>query len=122
MRVIYRISEVSELLGLSIPTIRYYEKLGLIDTPSKDSRGYRKYDESIIQYLRFIVDLKETDMSLGLIKEYVDAYKNKDHLTCHVILEGHAEKIQIELEKRQQILKKVEYKISHFYELKGGGK
>jgi len=118
----YRISEVSELLGISIPTIRYYEKLGLIDTPIKDSRGYRKYDENIIEYLRFIINLKETDMSLVLIKKYVEAYKNMDQNTCFIILKDHAEKIQLELEKRQQILKKVQYKIAHFSELKGGGK
>ncbi|WP_078380558.1 MerR family transcriptional regulator [Sutcliffiella halmapala] len=118
----YRISEVSDQLGISIPTIRYYEKIGLIDTPIKDRNGYRKYDEDIIQYLRFIINLKETDMSLEMIKKYVDAYKNKDHHTCFIILKDHAEKMQLEIEKRQQILGKVQYKIAHFSELKGGGK
>ena len=37
----YRISEVSKIVGLPIPTIRYYEKLGLIDTPAKGDRATR---------------------------------------------------------------------------------
>lgn len=47
----YRISEVSKLVGLPIPTIRYYEKLGLIETATKDARGYKVYNDKIIQYL-----------------------------------------------------------------------
>lgn len=118
----HQISEVSKLVGLSIPTIRYYEKLGLIDPPEKNSRGYRVYDDKIIQYLGFIVNLKDTDMPLEQIKNYVDAYKDKDNQKCYSILQEHAEKMKMELAKRQQILEKVQFKISHFSTLKGGGK
>ncbi|MEG9295018.1 MerR family transcriptional regulator [Mangrovibacillus sp. Mu-81] len=118
----YRISEVSKLVGLSIPTIRYYEKLGLIDSPTKDARGYKEYNENILQYLSFIVNLKDTDMSLEQIKNYVDAYKINDYPKCKTILRDHAGKIQDELAKRQQILEKVQYKVAHFSDLKGGGK
>lgn len=81
----YQISEVSKLVGLSIPTIRYYEKLGLIDPPEKNSRGYKVYDDKMIQYLGFIVNLKDTDMPLEQIKNYVDAYKEKDNQKCYSI-------------------------------------
>lgn len=118
----YQISDVSKLVGLPIPTIRYYEKLGLIDVPEKNERGYKVYDEKIIQYLVFIVNLKDTDMPLDQIKNYVDAYKEHDNQTCYSILQEHAEKMKVELTKRQQILEKVQYKISHFSTLKGGGK
>jgi len=118
----YQISEVAKLVGLSIPTIRYYEKLGLIDSPMKNDRGYKVYDDKIVQYLGFIVNLKDTDMPLEQIKKYVDAYKENDNQQCYSILQEHAAKMKAELAKRQQILEKVQYKISHFSTLKGGGK
>ena len=118
----YQISEVSKLVGLSIPTIRYYEKLGLINTPIKNARGYKEYDEQIIQYLGFIVYLRDTEMPLDQIKTYIDAYKRNDYSTCYSILQGHEKRIELELRKRLQILEKVQYKISHFSNLKGGGK
>ncbi|WP_282137294.1 MerR family transcriptional regulator [Rossellomorea aquimaris] len=118
----YQISEVSALVGLSIPTIRYYEKLGLVEIPSKDERGYKVYDEKSVQYLGFIVNLKATDMPLNRIKEYVDAYKAGDHATCFHILKQHSEEIELDIEKRQEILRQVQYKVAHFSKLKGGGK
>ena len=69
-----------------------------------------------------IVNLKDSDMPLEQIKNYVDAYKKQDFECCYQILAYHAEKIEQELKKRQQILKKVQYKITHFHQLKGGGK
>ncbi|WP_081478599.1 MerR family DNA-binding transcriptional regulator [Pediococcus claussenii] len=36
-------SEVSKLLNISIDTLRYYEKIGIIPTVSRDKNGYRDY-------------------------------------------------------------------------------
>ncbi|QHT59716.1 MerR family transcriptional regulator [Paenibacillus lycopersici] len=117
----YRISEVSERTGLPIPTIRYYEQLGLIDEPAKNARGYKDYDEVTVEYLTFISNLKDTDMPLERIKAYVDAYRAGDYARCHDMLREHAETMELELIKRQRILEKVRYKVTHFSTLKGGG-
>ncbi|BBM19898.1 transcriptional regulator [Enterococcus avium] len=65
----YKISEVAELVGFSVPTLRYYEELGII-TPAKDKNGYREYSEADIEWLRFIHRLKQTDMDLKTIQKY----------------------------------------------------
>ncbi|MGO3602066.1 MAG: MerR family transcriptional regulator [Enterococcus malodoratus] len=65
----YKISEVAELIGFSVPTLRYYEELGII-TPAKDKNGYREYSEADIEWLRFIHRLKQTDMDLKTIQKY----------------------------------------------------
>lgn len=118
----YQISEAARQVGISIPTIRYYEKLGLIDEAPKNERGYKLYSQTAIQYLGFIVNLRETDMSLEKIKRYVDAYKAGDNAECYAILQAHALEVESELQKRQQILTKIHYKVSHFNKLKGDGK
>ncbi|MCM3714958.1 MerR family transcriptional regulator [Halalkalibacter oceani] len=117
----YQISEVARLVNLPIPTIRYYETLGFIETPAKDARGYKMYRKQDVEYLRFIVHLRDTDMPLEQIKHYVHAYRLDDYSTCYAILQEHEQKMQLELAKRQMILEKIQYKVSHFSKLKGGG-
>lgn len=65
----YKISEVSKMIGFSIPTLRYYEELG-ISTPAKNKSGYREYNDADIEWLRFIYRLKQTGMPLETIKKY----------------------------------------------------
>lgn len=65
----YKISEVAKITGFSIPTLRYYEELG-ISAPAKNKSGYREYSEADIEWLRFIQRLKQTGMALETIKKY----------------------------------------------------
>jgi DNA-binding transcriptional MerR regulator len=63
----YKISEVAKITGFSIPTLRYYEELG-ISAPAKNKNGYREYSEADIEWLRFIHRLKQTGMPLESTK------------------------------------------------------
>lgn len=65
----YKISEVSKMIGFSVPTLRYYEELG-ISAPAKNKSGYREYSEADIEWLRFIHRLKQIGMDLESIKKY----------------------------------------------------
>lgn len=65
----YRISEVAKMTGFSIPTLRYYEELG-ISAPAKNKSGYREYSDADIDWLQFIHRLKQTGMPLETIKKY----------------------------------------------------
>lgn len=68
----YQIKEVSELLDISIYTLRYYEKIGLLDNVQRDAQGRRDFSESDILTLNTVECLKNTGMSLKEIKHYVD--------------------------------------------------
>lgn len=48
------ISEVSKLYDMSIDTIRYYEKLQLMEPVPKDESGRRDYQEKDLRRLRFL--------------------------------------------------------------------
>jgi Predicted transcriptional regulators len=66
----YRISEFAELVGLSSPTLRYYEKEGLIK-PHRTENGLRYYDDKDISWIKFLLHLKSTGMSIEQLKLYV---------------------------------------------------
>lgn len=68
----YKIKNVSKILGISIYTLRYYEKIGLLDNVKRNSRGQREFSEGDILTLNTVECLKQTGMPLKMIKEYVD--------------------------------------------------
>lgn len=65
----YKIGEISKITNLTIDTLRYYEKEGLI-TPARDQNNIRMYSDSNIRWIQFIKKLKQTGMPLKNIKEY----------------------------------------------------
>ena len=69
-------SEVAERADVSPETVRYYEKRGLIPEPRRSSAGYRLYDESYVQRIRFIGRAQELGFTLkeinGLLKLRVE--------------------------------------------------
>lgn len=67
----YQIKEVSELLGISIYTLHYYERIGLLNNVKRDQYGRREFSEDDILTLNTVECLKQTGMSLQNIKRYV---------------------------------------------------
>ena len=57
------IGELSKITNLSIPTLRYYEDLGLLK-PNRDRNNRRIYSENDILWLDFIMRLKKTNMPM----------------------------------------------------------
>ena len=66
---VHRIGSVSRRLGLSIDTLRYYEKIGLLPKVARDGSGLRLYSDKDISRLRFIQRAQKMDFSLAEIAE-----------------------------------------------------
>ncbi len=64
----YRIGEVARMLGLSVDTLRYYEKLGLLPPVARTGSGLRLYDERHLSALRFIQRAQAMDFRLAEIR------------------------------------------------------
>ena len=64
----YQIGEVAKASESSIDTIRYYEKLGLLEKPVRSVGGFRLYSRETIDKLRFIKKAQALGLTLGEIK------------------------------------------------------
>ena len=62
--------EFAEIVGLSAPTIRYYENQGLLKARRTDN-GRRYFTEQDIKWVKFLLHLKGTGMSINDLKKYV---------------------------------------------------
>lgn len=61
------INIVAKKAGIGIETIRYYQRIGLIEQPEKPLSGYRVYSENTVARLLFIQRAKELGFSLAEI-------------------------------------------------------
>lgn len=68
----YSINEVSNKFGLSIHTLRYYDKEGLMPFIGRDKSGNRVFTETDLNWLTMVCCLKDTGMSIKEIKQYAD--------------------------------------------------
>lgn len=67
------VNEVSKLTGVSIRTLQYYDRIGLLTPASYTDSGYRMYDEACLERLQHILLFKELQFSLKEIKEILDS-------------------------------------------------
>jgi len=66
-RVILKIGEVSQLSGIGIEALRFYERSGLLGKPVRSMSGYRLYDEGVLERLAFIKKAQTLGFSLDEI-------------------------------------------------------
>jgi len=66
-----KIGELARQTGLSIKTIRYYERRGLLEQPPRTQGGYRLYGLEEVARLRFVQRAKLLGLTLEEIKELV---------------------------------------------------
>ena len=65
------VNEVSKLAGVSIRTLQYYDKIGLLKPAEYTESGYRLYDDAAIERLQQILLFKELEFPLKDIKEII---------------------------------------------------
>jgi DNA-binding transcriptional MerR regulator len=70
VNVTYAIAEAAHRSGLSIDTLRYYERIELIDPPARDSGGRRAYNDDDLAWLEFLTKLRTTGMPIRMMREY----------------------------------------------------
>lgn len=71
MKDYFKIGEISKIYGIGRDSLRYYEKIGILN-PDRDTNGYRMYSMQDIWKLNIVKDLRSLDFPMHIIKEYLD--------------------------------------------------
>ena len=74
-----RVSQVAERAGVSPDAVRFYEKEGLLLEPPRSASGYREYEDTVPQRIRFIKSAQEMGLKLSGIAELL---KIQDRGAC----------------------------------------
>jgi len=78
----YRIGELAKLCEVKADTLRFYEKHGLFVPSSRSDSGYRLYNESDAERLRFILRAKAVGFTLAEITELLSIELDKSNWAC----------------------------------------
>src|ERR687894_431690 len=70
-RRMLKIGDVSKRSGIGIEALRFYEKSGLLDKPSRTYSGYRLYGNGVLERLAFIKQAQVLGFSLDEIKKII---------------------------------------------------
>lgn len=114
-----KISQVAERSGLSTDTLRFYEKIGLIDPPPRDDAGRRDYPEAVLGWIRFLDQLNATGMKQADRIRYarLRAEGPATYGARREMLEVHREEIARRLAEMQETLALMDRKVAHYREL-----
>ncbi|MFQ5959168.1 MAG: Cu(I)-responsive transcriptional regulator, partial [Alphaproteobacteria bacterium] len=78
------IGEAATLSGLPPKTIRYYESIGLIEAAPRTNGGYRSYDGTDVQFLRFIRRARGLGFSVEDVAGLLALYRDKSRASADV--------------------------------------
>jgi DNA-binding transcriptional MerR regulator len=76
-----QIGSAAKVTGVSIDTIRFYQKSGLLRAPARTAGGYRVFTDTEIAELRFIARAQDLGFSLAEIKELA-SLRNENGRAC----------------------------------------
>ena len=83
------IGAVARRAGVSPPTIRYYEDIGLLVPPLRSSSGYRRYSDTTVEELRFIRKAQALGFSLEEIGDILRLSRSGKTPCSHVLTVAH---------------------------------
>jgi len=97
------IGVLAKRAGVSIDTVRYYEKSGLLSPQARLASGYRRYSDLQLSRLRFIRRAQELGFSLKDVRELLGLSKQRDVAR----VKRAAEKKLVEVEQRITALERI---------------
>lgn len=68
-----KIGEVTERTGLSVPTLRHYDNVGLIAPSGRSPGGFRLYSEADVQNILLVRRMKPLGFTLEQMRDFLDA-------------------------------------------------
>ncbi len=95
----HTISEVSATTGLTAHTLRWYERIGLLDPVDRSHSGQRRYSDADLNRLAFLGRLRLTGMPVADMLRYVELSRAGDDT-----LEGRRELL---VEHREEVRQKI---------------
>lgn len=91
-----RIGELAAEAAVDVQTVRYYEREGLVDAPSRTASGYRSYGPAHLERMQFIRHCRSLDMSLADVKRLIALSKNKS-VSCddvNAMVQAHLQRVR----------------------------
>ncbi|MEY9965372.1 DNA-binding transcriptional MerR regulator [Streptacidiphilus sp. MAP12-16] len=116
----YTIGEVVARTGLTAHTLRWYERIGLLERPARSHSGQRRFSDRDLAWLEFLGKLRLTAMSVADMVRYAELRREGEHTAAarQELLERHRDEVRQRITDLQATLLIIDYKIDFYAERK----
>lgn len=110
----YSMKEISQKMGITPYTLRFYEKEGVLPIVDRDANGVRMFSEHYIDCIETVQALRSTGLPLAEIKQYVELYKNGNSTLQErkKLLVHQKSKVEEQVTLLLKTLEKINYKLA----------
>ncbi|MCO6009477.1 MerR family transcriptional regulator [Actinoallomurus purpureus] len=117
----YSPAQAAEKTGFSIDTLRYYERIGLLDRIDRTAAGRRRFSSDDVGFLGILRCLRDTGMPIAEMRRYAELARCGDETLGEriALLEAHDERIDRQIETLGAQQEHVRGKIRYYREAAG---
>lgn len=114
-----KISEISRRTGLSPDTLRFYERIGLIQPPARDAGGRRDYDAEVLDWIAFLARLNATGMKQADRIRYAALRRQGDGTAAERrrMIEDHRDAVRAQIALLSETLDFLDAKIATYRQI-----
>lgn len=111
------IQEVADKTGLSAHTLRYYERIGLLEPVARAGSGHRRYDEHDLEWVVLLTRLRATGMPIAEMQRFATLVRQGNISISErcILLEAHRRRLEADLHEIQATLTLLDGKLEHYH-------
>jgi DNA-binding transcriptional MerR regulator len=111
----WSIREVAEKSGLSPHTLRWYERIGLLDAIDRGSDGRRRFTNEDLEWLALLTKLRDTGMPVKDMLRYAELVRSGAGEAERLdLLSRHREEVRRAVARQRECLKLLDFKIDFY--------
>ncbi len=118
METTFSIQQVAELTGLSIDTLRYYERIGLLEPIGRAHNGHRRYTQHDLAWIDLLIRLRNTGMPRAQMVRFAHLRRQGDVTLAERrhLLEEHQRSLEQHMRELEQHMAALQQKIARLQE------
>jgi DNA-binding transcriptional MerR regulator len=115
------IAEAAREAGVSVHTLRYYERAGLLTPIERNGSGHRRFSPEDVEWVVVCTRLRATGMPIRRIREYAELVSaGEGNETARLdLLEAHRKDVLHQMDETKRHLELIDYKIRLYRERLG---
>jgi DNA-binding transcriptional MerR regulator len=113
---VYTPAEVVEETGFTLDTLRYYEKIGLLEPVGRNAAGQRRFSEEDVGWLGMVRCLRDTGMPIAEMLRFAELVRAGDHTVADriALLEEHDRRVKGQIANLTKRQRYIHNKISYY--------
>jgi DNA-binding transcriptional MerR regulator len=110
------VGEAAARVGLTVHTLRWYERIGLLEQVARDSSGHRQYQVGDIEWLLLLIRLRATGMPVREMIRYAELVRAGERTgrARRELMEEHRERVLEQMAQLRDDLAVIDHKIEAY--------